>query len=63
LSNKYFGHIWVEDNIENAEAGYTCGYRSVLMSHGYNYDYVNPNIPMVLNWEQLYHEIIQPTNN
>jgi FMN phosphatase YigB (HAD superfamily) len=52
------GCWWVEDKAENAQAGLKCGLRSVLMHHGYNQDYKNPNIPVVQNWQEFYQLVI-----
>ena len=52
------GCWWVEDKPENAEAGLRCGLRSVLMHHGYNQDYKNPDIPVVQNWQEFYQLVI-----
>jgi uncharacterized HAD superfamily protein len=63
LAPKYKGRPFVEDNIDNAEAAHSLGYKAMLMSHGYNYEYSNENIPLYLNWESIYNEIIQSDQN
>lgn len=45
---------WIEDRIDNAEAGYTVGLRSILMEHGHNMDYDHEHIPRVKNWQEIY---------
>lgn len=48
------GLLWVEDKIENAELGDRLGLLSVLMEHGHNMDYVNDDIRIFKNWEEIY---------
>lgn len=50
---------WIEDKPENAEVGYELGLRSVVMEHGFNMNYHNPNIPKVRNWRELYNLITE----
>ena len=52
------GLLWIEDKIENAELGNRLGLQSILIEHGHNMDYRNDDIPLVVNWEQLYYEYI-----
>jgi hypothetical protein len=49
---------WVEDKIVNAEVGHELGLKSLLMEHGHNMDYENPNIPRVRNWKEIYDLIV-----
>jgi len=51
------GYFWVEDKIVNAQVGRNLGLKSLLMEHGHNMDYVDPEIPRVRNWREIY-EII-----
>ena len=51
------GCYWVEDKITNAQVGRDLGLRSLLMEHGHNMDYNDPEIPRVKNWKEIY-EII-----
>lgn len=53
------GLWWVEDKIQNAEAGLKLGLRPLLMEHGHNMDYENPAIPRVLNWREIFEIIVQ----
>jgi hypothetical protein len=48
---------WIEDKIENAEAGLNISLKPLLMEHGHNLSYNHPEIPRVKNWKQIY-EII-----
>ena len=48
------GCWWIEDKPENAEVGHELGLRSVVMEHGFNMNYRNPQIPKVRNWRELY---------
>ena len=51
------GYYWIEDKIQNAQVGRDLGLRSLLMEHGHNMDYNDPEIPRVKNWKEIY-EII-----
>jgi hypothetical protein len=51
------GYWWIEDKIVNAEVGHDLGLKSLLMEHGHNLDYNNPNIPRVLNWRDVYQRL------
>jgi len=44
---------WIEDKIQNAEAGHDLGLNSLLMAHGHNSSYAG-NIPRVQNWKRVY---------
>lgn len=48
------GLVWIEDKVENAEAGLKYGLRPLLMEHGHNMHYRNSEIAMVKNWKQVY---------
>jgi hypothetical protein len=52
------GFFWVEDKKINCEVGHKLGLRSMLMEHGHSLDYVNPNIPVVRNWREIYQLIV-----
>jgi hypothetical protein len=51
------GCYWIEDKITNAQVGRDLGLKSLLMEHGHNMDYTDPEIPRVRNWREIY-EII-----
>lgn len=51
------GLWWIEDKIENAEAGLNYGLKPILYSHPYNQDCKNDKILRVNNWEQI-HKIL-----
>lgn len=51
------GLWWIEDKITNAEVGLALGLKPLLMEHGHNMDYENPDITVVKDWKQVY-EII-----
>ena len=53
------GYYWIEDKTVNAEVGYELGLKSILMEHGHNLDYKNPNIPKVKNWREVYNIIVK----
>jgi FMN phosphatase YigB (HAD superfamily) len=48
------GYYWIEDKITNAEVGHKLGLQSIIMEHGHNMEYENPNIPRVKNWKEIY---------
>ena len=49
---------WIEDKIDNCRAGQCVGLRSLLMEHGHNMDFEDPEIPRVRNWREIYHIIV-----
>lgn len=51
------GCWWFEDKPENAEVGLDLGLKSVIIEHGHNMSYVNPKIPVVKNWREIYNLI------
>jgi hypothetical protein len=46
--------FWIEDKIDNCRVGHALGLKSLLMEHGHNMNYVDPEIPVVKNWAQVY---------
>ena len=46
--------FWIEDKIVNCQVGTSLGLRSLLMEHGHNMDYEDPEIPRVKNWREVY---------
>lgn len=48
------GCYWLEDKIENAEAGYRAGLRSLLVEHGHNMHHYHECITLVKNWKEIY---------
>ena len=48
------GCYWLEDKIENAEAGYRVGLRSLLVEHGHNMHHYHEGITTVKNWKEIY---------
>lgn len=48
------GLYWVEDKIENAEAGHKAGLQCLLLEHGHNFEYAHPHIKLVKNWKHIY---------
>ena len=51
------GLYWVEDKIENAEAGHKAGLQCLLLEHGHNMTYYHPDIKLVKNWKHIYEHI------
>jgi len=49
------GLFWIEDKLENAEAGLNFGLRPILMEHGFNmHDTLSTGIHKVVNWKEIY---------
>jgi len=57
------GLWWIEDKIVNAQVGASLGLNSLLVEHGHNMNYVDPAIPRVKNWKQIYEIITNDTHN
>jgi hypothetical protein len=51
------GLWWIEDKIENAEAGYRAGLKCLLLEHGHNMHYKHEHITIVKNWKHIYEHI------
>jgi hypothetical protein len=51
------GLYWIEDKIVNCQVGLSLGLRPLLMEHGHNMDYEDPEIPRVKNWRDIYQRI------
>jgi FMN phosphatase YigB (HAD superfamily) len=52
------GCFWVEDKPENAEAGLFAGLNPILMKHGHNADFNNPDVTKVNNWKEIYELLV-----
>ena len=52
------GLWWLEDKIDNCQVGTSLGLKSLLMEHGHNMDYNDPEIPRVKNWQEIYNIIL-----
>lgn len=48
------GYYWIEDKKINCQVGHNLGLKSILMEHGHNLDFNDPNIPVVKNWKGVY---------
>jgi|AntAceMinimDraft_11_1070367.scaffolds.fasta_scaffold36923_3 FMN phosphatase YigB (HAD superfamily) len=51
------GLFWIEDHIENSEAGHKLGLKSILVQHGHNSKYDTDHFPIVgpgCPWETIY---------
>lgn len=57
------GLWWIEDKIVNCQVGSSLGLNSLLVEHGHNMDYEDPEIPRVKNWKQIYEIITNDTDN
>jgi hypothetical protein len=51
------GYYWIEDKVENAEAGYKFGLNPLLIEHGHNMNYYHEGVTMVKNWRHIYEVI------
>jgi hypothetical protein len=54
LPYKDSGLYWIEDKVENAEVGHSLGLNSILIEHGFNKQYHNPDITKVKTWKEIY---------
>lgn len=52
------GLWWIEDKIVNCQVGFERGLKPLLMEHGHNLDFADPNIPKVKNWKEIYKFIV-----
>ena len=52
------GYHWIEDKIINCQVGTSLGLKSILVEHGHNMDYDDPEIPRVKNWKEIYEMIV-----
>jgi FMN phosphatase YigB (HAD superfamily) len=52
------GYYWIEDKIVNCQVGTSLGLKSILVEHGHNMDYDDPEIPRVKNWKEIYEMIV-----
>jgi len=52
------GLWWIEDKIDNCRAGQQVGLKPLLMEHGHNMNFEDPEIPRVLNWREIYDRIV-----
>jgi hypothetical protein len=52
------GCFWVEDVPENAEYGLKHGLKPLLVSQHYNTEYINPFIPRVTYWKEIYEFVV-----
>jgi hypothetical protein len=58
LSRAYDGAWWVEDMIHHAVSGERCGFRPILMEHGYNMN-CDETIPIFDCWRDIYYHIVE----
>ncbi len=52
------GLWWIEDKIVNCQVGQELGLKSLLIEHGHNMEFEDPNIPRVKNWRDIYSRIV-----
>jgi hypothetical protein len=52
------GLWWIEDKIANCQSGLAVGLKPLLMEHGHNMDYEDPQVPRVKNWREIYEIIV-----
>ena len=52
------GYWWIEDKIVNCQVGTSLGLKSLLMEHGHNMEYEDPEIPRVKNWRDVYNMVV-----
>lgn len=51
------GLYWIEDKPSNADLGLEMGLKSLLVEHGHNMHHINPHLPVVKNWKEIYERI------
>ena len=51
------GCWWIEDKPENCVAGLNVGLKPILIEHGHNMGYENPEVFKVKNWKEIYEAI------
>lgn len=52
------GLWWIEDKIVNCQVGQELGLKSLLVEHGHNMAFEDPEIPRVKNWKEIYERIV-----
>lgn len=52
------GYYWIEDKIVNCQVGQQLGLKSLLVEHGHNMEYEDPEIPRVKNWKEIYDIVV-----
>lgn len=52
------GLWWIEDKIDNCQAGINVGCRAILVQHQHNQDYTHPDIARVRNWREIYERVL-----
>ena len=53
------GCYWIEDKIENAEAGYRAGLKPILLEHGHNMHYYHEGVKILKNWKEIFEYVTQ----
>ena len=56
------GAWWIEDKVENAEAGYRAGLKCLLLEHGHNMHYYHEGVTIVKNWKHIYEVVTGQTS-
>jgi hypothetical protein len=53
------GCWWIEDKIENAEAGYVAGLKCILLEHGHNMHYQHTDVKICKTWREIFEYVTQ----
>jgi hypothetical protein len=53
------GCWWIEDKIENAEAGYKAGLKCILLEHGHNMHYYHEGVKILKTWKDIFEHVTQ----
>jgi FMN phosphatase YigB (HAD superfamily) len=53
------GCWWIEDKIENAEAGYAAGLKCILLEHGHNMHYQHTDVKICKTWREIFEHVTQ----
>jgi beta-phosphoglucomutase-like phosphatase (HAD superfamily) len=59
------GYFWIEDHVNQAEAGHKAGLKAVLIKHPYNSHYTTDLFPSVSNntpWKEIYNMVQKEYN-
>jgi hypothetical protein len=53
------GLWWIEDKVENAEAGAKAGLKPIVIEHGHNMN-SDHGYPVATNWQDVYNIVTNP---
>jgi hypothetical protein len=53
------GCWWIEDKIENVEAGYAAGLKCILLEHGHNMHFQHTDVKICKTWRDIFEHVTQ----